>query len=135
MTAKIRDFQASAVRFGIFVAMFLAAFIGSWLLVKYVAWDWGPRIINLAVLFWPQLAIPLGFTPVDNPADTYLYGKASVILAIVFWVAVAAGFGWVTRRWKLRYVSLAVYPCMALVMLGVHMALYLFGVESIIDAP
>jgi hypothetical protein len=97
--------------------------------------SWVPRQVSNLLFFWPQyFLLPNGLVTRETGA-AHLAGPAPYLFA-TFWLAVMAGYVWVTRRLATRYVLIAMLPIFG-VLLQVVLALVTaaFGLSVVLDGP
>ena len=97
--------------------------------------SWVPRQVSNLLFFWPQyFLLPNGLLTPETGAR-HLAGLAPY-LSVAFWLAVMAGYVWVTRRLAMRYVLIAMLPLFGVMVLVVlALVTSAFGVSIVLDGP
>jgi hypothetical protein len=97
--------------------------------------SWVPRQVSNLLFFWPQyFLLPNGLATRATGA-AHLAGSAPYLFA-TFWLAVMAGYVWVTRRLATRYVLIAMLPIFgALLQVVLALVSAAFGLSVVLDGP
>ena len=94
-----------------------------------------PNSVQMLLFFCPQYffsfsyvvrSVPGGFHPLFQTPIAHVFGLA-------IWVLASLGFGFVARRWRLRYQLLAAPLAIALVTILIHTTFYLLGYALQLD--
>lgn len=122
-----------SVRTAIFLAMLAASIplaypVGVWILGLLPAFEVPPsgfwRIVDDFVFDMPVKWAFLSIAPVElvtgmELASTSLY--TLIILSCLGWLPIAIAYSWLTRRWRLSYALVAVYPTIWALGIGISL--------------
>ncbi len=132
----VKDLKKMGVIFGIFSVAFIVSLPASLL----IAWHWYPLLggfLGNFLFFWPQIAIlPFGIYNTEiGDSITYLKHGQSVVLASIFWILVGLAYAWLTRRLRLRYQILIIYPVIVLIAIIASFVMELTGYSAYLEGP
>lgn len=133
------ELKGSATRFSLALVLFLLALLLPYALFL-IAETFGTIPLSRAVrnflFFWPQMALfPYGINVYENgDTQTYMYDYA-IYFAVAFWIVIGVTHSRITRKWKLLYSGLSVYPTILMVTIILNSLLSVFDIYPYLEGP
>jgi hypothetical protein len=123
-------------RLGAFALVFVLSLVGCPLIVILFG-RFLPRLVDIFLFFWPQLAlISYGFThPASDMTQTYLDGGWNYLIMGSFWLLIGLATSWILRNKPIRFTAIAALPIVFAIGYALEPALNLFDVGVYFEGP
>jgi len=138
MVNKLTEFPKIAKAGAAFFLCWLAGFgLSDLLIYSHFRWPDSHLVVFFLnqIFFYVQTALPRSFVTTGDNNHEVLSGAATIIVGVIFWLAVGFAFAWLTRRLRLYFTIPLAVVSIFVALVAEQAVLYFFGIEIDVIAP